>query len=118
MSSLLSKIGHFLGLAAHAAEKIVVSIGKAEVHVALTSPFGIAILNALKAGEAGTTNAEKYMLAAESLTSYVVAEIANPDQLKPDIDTTVKMVIEAALPQIKDAVTTPITLLEHLAAKQ
>lgn len=116
MSSLLSKIGHLLGIGAAAAAKFAIAIGKTEVKVAAASPFGVALLTAIKAGEAGTTNVEKIALGIESLVPFIVKEISDPTALQADIETTARLAIEAVLPQVKDAATAPVLMLQKLAA--
>jgi hypothetical protein len=110
MSSLLTKIANLI----HGGETFVVALGKRELKIAAASVLGQAVTAAIKAGEAGTTAAEKMELALTAFLPTLKTYITNPDALESDVETVAKSIIEDVLAQLKT--TGPLAIFEALAA--
>jgi hypothetical protein len=115
MTSLIHKIENLFHAGAGAEiEHFVVTIGGTALKVAKESTFGTAILNAIKAGEAGTNAVQKIGLAIESLAPTIVSLIApgGVQAAQEDIETTARIAIEDVLAQLKN--TGPLGIITEI----
>jgi hypothetical protein len=107
LGSFLNKL--FGGSVGH----FIVQLGEEELKIAENSTLGVAIVSAIHAGEAGSTPLEKIGLAISSLVPTIKTYVTDPATLESDLETTARLMIEAALAKIK--VTGPLAIFKTIA---